>query len=156
IVHFTELPEKGDVSDWIHAGGTKEALLERARTTNAAPPPPRYKLVCAADIVARPVDWVWEGHIARGSQELMAGIPRIGKSQIQCSSAAIASTGGRWRDGCNGVPAGNVIMLTAEDCLEHTVKPRLLVAGANCERIHILSKIRKDNRERMFLLNEDL
>jgi putative DNA primase/helicase len=87
---------------------------------------------------------------------LLTGIPGGGKSQIHCAFAAYVSTGGKWPDGCNGMPAGNVIMLTAEDCLDQTIVPRLIAAGADLQRIFILKKIRKDNRERMFLLSEDL
>lgn len=47
-------------------------------------------------------------------------------------------------------------MLTAEDCLDQTIVPRLIAAGADRDRVHILKKICKDNKERMFLLNEDL
>jgi DNA polymerase len=156
IVHFSELPERGDVSDWIAAGGTKEQLLERARAATVAPLPPRYTLVCAADIVPRPMDWLWEGHILRGSQELLTGVPGGGKSQIHCAFVAYTTTGGLWPDGSNGVPRGNAIMLTAEDCLDQTIVPRLIAAGADRERVFVLRKIRKDNKERMFLLNEDL
>jgi hypothetical protein len=102
------------------------------------------------------MDWLWQGHLLRGSQELLTGIPGTGKSQIHCALVAYATTGGTWPDGCNGVPASNVIMLTAEDCLDQTIVPRLIAAGADRDRVFILRKIRKDNKERMFLLNEDL
>jgi putative DNA primase/helicase len=102
------------------------------------------------------MDWLWQGHILRGSQELLTGVPGGGKSQIHCAFVAYVTTGGAWPDGCNGASPGNVIMLTAEDCLDQTMVPRLVVAGANRERVFILKKIRKDNKERMFLLSEDL
>jgi DNA polymerase bacteriophage-type len=154
-VSFPELPVKGDVSDWLETGGTKEQLLARAK---AAPRWQRdgYVLVCAADVVPRRMDWLWQGHILRGSQELLTGIPGNGKSQIHCTFAALVSTGDAWPDGCNGAPPGNVIMLTAEDCLDQTMVPRLIAAGADRNRVFILKKIRKDNKERMFLLGEDL
>jgi hypothetical protein len=47
-------------------------------------------------------------------------------------------------------------MLTAEDCLDQIIAPRLIAAGADRNRVFVLKKIRKDNKERMFLLNEDL
>ena len=47
-------------------------------------------------------------------------------------------------------------MLTAEDCLDQTIVPRLIAAGANRDRVFVLKKIKKDNKERMFLLGEDL
>jgi hypothetical protein len=155
IVSFSELPPKGDVSDWLDMGGTKEQLLARAKAgvhwqRDGA------VFVCAADIVPRPMDWLWQGHILRGSQELLTGVPGGGKSQIHCAFAAYATTGGVWPDGCNGAPAGNVIMLTAEDCLEQTIVPRLIAAGADRDRVYVLRKIKKDNKERMFLLGDDL
>jgi DNA polymerase bacteriophage-type len=155
VVSFSELPPKADVSDWLNTGGTKEQLLERAKTAPRAMPD-GYVLVRASDIVPRAMDWLWQGHILRGSQELLTGVPGGGKSQIHCAFVAYVTTGGAWPDGCNGAPAGNVIMLTAEDCLDQTIVPRLIAAGANRERVFILKKIRKDNKERMFLLSEDL
>jgi putative DNA primase/helicase len=155
VVSFSELPPKSDVSDWLNTGGTKGRLLARAK---AAPrwQPDGSVLVCASDIVPRPMDWLWRGHIVRGSQELLTGVPGNGKSQIHCAFIAYVTTGGAWPDGCNGAPPGNVIMLTAEDCLDQTIVPRLIAAGANRDRVFVLKKIRRDNKERMFLLSEDL
>ena len=115
-----------------------------------------YTLVRAADVVPRAMDWIWHGHILRGSLELMTGLPGMAKSQIHCQFVARATTGATWPDGTNGIPHGNVIMLTAEDCLDQTIVPRLIAAGADLLRVHILKRIRKDNKERMFLLSEDL
>jgi hypothetical protein len=47
-------------------------------------------------------------------------------------------------------------MLTAEDNSAHTMRPRLFAAGADLERVMILNRIHKDNKERMFLLQEDI
>ena len=116
VVPFPELPEHGDVSDWLDMGGTRTELLKRAQTAPRAQPD-GYVLTRASDIVPRPLDWLWPGHLLRGSQELLTGIPGGGKSQIYCALVAYVTTGGMWPDGCNGIPAGNVIMLTAEDCL---------------------------------------
>jgi len=52
-----------------------------------------YTFVCAADVVMRPKDWLWKGHLLRGAQELLAGPPGLGKSQIHCHFAARATTG---------------------------------------------------------------
>jgi hypothetical protein len=134
------------------------ALIADTARAQAAPRwrPDGYVLVRASDIVPRAMDWLWQGHILRGSQELLTGIPGNGKSQIHCAFVAYVTTGSTWPDGCNGGPPGNVIMLTAEDCLDQTIVPRLIAAGANRDRVFVLKKIRKDNKERMFLLGEDL
>jgi len=119
-------------------------------------PPKRYTLVRVVDVIARPIDWIWKHHLARGRLELMTGLPGMAKSQVHCSHAASITTTKRWPDGANWQAPGSVIMLTAEDNTEQVVKPRLMAAGADCSRIYILAKIRKDNRDRMFLLAEDL
>jgi hypothetical protein len=66
------------------------------------------------------------------------------------------TTGRKWPDKAKGPPACDVVMLTAEDNQAHTVIPRLTAAGADLHRVLILNKIRKDNRNRMFMLQEDL
>jgi DNA polymerase I-like protein with 3'-5' exonuclease and polymerase domains len=156
IVLFPDVPKGEDVSYWLHElGHTKEELLARCEAAERWQGS-GYVLVCAADIVPRPMDWLWQGHILRGSQELLTGVPGGGKSQIHCAFVSYITTGGTWPDGSNGAPAGNAIMLTAEDCLDQTIVPRLIAAGADRDRVFVLKKIKKDNKERMFLLGEDL
>ena len=159
-VSYAELPEGGDFSDWVNqlnphtARASVLARREQARKQQGGGA--NYVLVRACDIVPRAMDWVWLGHLLRGSLELMTGIPGMAKSQVHCQYAACVTTGRAWPDGTNGCPPGNVIMLTAEDCLDQILIPRLLAAKADLERIHILKRIRKDAKERMFLLNEDI
>src|SRR5262249_38554456 len=148
VISFPELPEKGDVSDWLAAGGNRQLLLARAeearkRSAKAS----NYVFVRASDIVPRRMDWLWPGHLLPGSQELLTGVPGVANAQIHCALVAYRTTGGHWPDGTNSVPRGNVIMLTAEDCLDQTIVPRLIAAGADRDRVYILKKIRKDNKE---------
>jgi len=156
IIPFRELPEHGDLSDWLEQGHTKQELIDRAKAAPKYEPPKSYTLVRASDVVARPVDWLWPGHLARGIFELTTGLPGAGKNQIHCAIIASITTGRAWPDSPNAVPAGNVIMLAAEDCLDQTIIPRLIAAGADRDRVFILKKIRKDDKNRMFLLAEDL
>jgi hypothetical protein len=121
---------------------------------------PQYRygalLVRASDIVVRPKDWLWEGHLLRGSLELLTGIPGLGKSQLQCSLIASATTGRPWPNGAVGVAPVHVIMVTAEDAIDQEVVPRLIAAGADLDRVHILKAIKDDHQKRQFLLTDDL
>jgi AAA domain len=126
---------------------------KHAYTLNKTTPMPLGTVLVVLNIITAWVKW-WD--ILRGSQELLTGVPGGGKSQIHCAFVAYVTTGTAWPDGCNGASPGNVIMLTAEDCLDQTIVPRLIAAGADRDRVFILKKIRKDNRERMFLLSEDI
>jgi putative DNA primase/helicase len=130
------------------------------RTTKTQPTKPagtkKLKLVNATDVIMRPVAWLWPGHLACGEQELLTGMPGLGKSTIQAHEAACATTGCNWPDGRRGTQPGNVIMVTAEDSLDHTVVPRLKAAGADLERVKFITSINVDAKERSFLLDEDL
>jgi hypothetical protein len=113
--------------------------------------------VCAADVVMRPLDWIWHGHLLRGAQELMSGLPDLGKSQVQIGLVACVTARLLWPDGAKAVEPMNVIMLTAEDTADQVVKPRLIAAGADPSRVTILKYIKTDERtKRQFLLAEDL
>jgi hypothetical protein len=155
IVGFRELNKGGDLTDWM-AADRKRGTAELKARIEAAPAPTSYELIRASAVPRRAVEWPWPGHLARGELEILTGVPDIGKSQIHNSYAAHMTTGRAWPNGAKGPPVCDVIMLTAEDNTAHTVCPRLAAAGANLDRIHILNKICKDNRNRMFLLQEDL
>jgi DNA polymerase bacteriophage-type len=156
-VTFPELPEKGDVSDWLDAGGNRKLLIaraEEARKRNATQH--SYVSVNLSSVTAEAEDWLWQGHLARGKLELLAGTPQIGKSEIQCQYVACVTTARTWP---NGQPSGaprRVIMLTAEDDTARTLVPRLQAAGANLALIEQLKLIRRNNRNELFLLSEDL
>jgi hypothetical protein len=151
---YRELDEHGDVSDWLDQGHTKKQLLARAKAGRI--PGGGYTAIRVSAIPARAIDWLWGGHLARGTLEMLTGQPGAGKSQIQCQYVASVTTGRPWPDGTNGMAPCNVIMMTAEDCLAEILRPRLVAAGADLDRVIVLKAIRKDNKDRMFLLAEDL
>ena len=139
------------------ARGRRRSGQARGDLSRSLPEEPtEYELIRASSVQIRVVDWLWSGHLARGDLEITAGLPGIGKSQIQCSHAASITTLKAWPDGSKSGARGEIIMLTAEDSKSHTLCPRLIAAGADLDRIHILGKIRKDSRGRMFLLHEDI
>jgi putative DNA primase/helicase len=119
------------------------------------------EMLCMSDVVAKPVSWLWEGRIACGKITVVAGNPGLGKSQIMASLAAIVTTGRDWPDVENLVPSGNVIFLSAEDDPADTIKPRLIAAGADIPKCHVLSAIKTKGSEgksgiRNFDLTKDI
>src|SRR5262249_16773391 len=112
--------------------------------------------VRASDVKPRAKNWLWMGRLLRGFLELMTGIPGVGKSPLQLSCVGIATTGRRWPDGQPATEPVNVIMVTTEDPIDQEIVPRLIAAEANLERIWFLRRIKRDDKNRMFLLGEDL
>ena len=72
---------------------------------------------------------------------MLAGNPGLGKSQITASIAAIVSIGGVWPVDRIRCERGNVVLLSAEDDAEDTIRPRLEAAGADLSRIYILDAV---------------
>ena len=157
VIAFPELPDKGDVSDWLEAGGNKKLLLARAE--EARKKGEKHRAYITTDLIAvqpRAIRWLWPKHLARGALELLAGMPTVGKSQIQCQYVACVTTGRAWPDGAPGILPCRVIMLTAEDNTDDTLVPRLIAADADLTRVKELKAIRRNGREELFLLGEDL
>jgi AAA domain-containing protein len=110
---------------------------------------------CAADVKPEPIEWLWRGRVALGKFTLIAGEAGLGKSQVSIAMAAAVTTGGEWPCGEGRAPQGDVVILSAEDGATDTVVPRLMAAGADCERVHLVTAV-QDQRRRAFDLGADL
>jgi AAA domain len=91
----------------------------------------RRRSTSIADIRATPVDWLWQDRVPKGALTVLAGDPGLGKSLLSVSLAAQVS------QGQIGGAAADVLLLTAEDSVAHTVRPRLEAAGGDLRRIHV-------------------
>ena len=124
-------------------------------------PTPVLELVRLSEVKPEPINWLWPGRIAKGKITFIAGLPGLGKSQVTVSIAAIVSSGGIWpvdempADEVSADP-GNVLILSAEDGLADTIKPRLLAAGADTNRIEAIEAVRVGDQSRPFSLKMDL
>jgi hypothetical protein len=156
IVSFRELSEHGDLTDWVEADPTRRGHAELLARIEAAKPASSYELLKVSDITPRVINWHWPGHLACGELAILTGAPDLGKSQLHCFMVATVTTGRDWPDGAKGPARRKVVMLTAEDNNAHTMRPRLFAAGADLDRVFILNRIHKDNKDRTFLLQEDL
>jgi hypothetical protein len=165
VIHFPELPLKGDVSDFIESGGTVEQLYARIDAAPewrpaVDPERPTTALIMqrASDLEAKPIEWLWPGRIAIGKQTMLAGEPGLGKSQLSAFLASTVSMNGYWPNGEGRAELGSVIVLSAEDDPADTIIPRLTAAGAELSRVHIVSAVTTDDQKgrRLFNLQSDL
>lgn len=111
-------------------------------------------MLCAADYPSEEVEWLWPGRIPIGKVTLLVGDPGSGKSLVALDVASRVSRGTPWPDELNtspqysgegsvGLPPspGSVFILSVEDDLRDTIRPRLDAAEADPSRIYVLPGI---------------
>jgi len=118
----------------------------------------RVKIVSAASIPPESIKWIWHGWIAAGKLHTLAGQPGAGKTGTAVSITATITrgdSGGRWPDGTEA-PPGNVVFWTCEDGVADTIIPRLIAAGANMDRVFVLTGTEENGHQRAFNPAKDL
>jgi RecA-family ATPase len=109
-----------------------------------------------SEVEPEQVEWLWPGRLPLGKLAVLDGDPGLGKSVVTLDVAARLSVGLELPDGQPCEPAG-VVLLSAEDGLRDTIRPRLDAAGADSERIFALSTVvEAKGGERMISLTKDL
>lgn len=95
-----------------------------------------------SDVEPEEVEWLAVPRIPLGKFTIIEGDPGTFKSHITLSLAAAVSTGGLAHStmpGWQPSEPANVLVLTAEDGLGDTVRPRLDMLGADTERVHVMT-----------------
>jgi len=136
----TKVEEKPPMPEESVPTGKSEANLRNNKNNRKGGSFPVYRKM--SEIEPKPVNWLWEDYIAKGTFTLITGEPDLGKSQITLSLTSVVTTGGIWPLGGKRCKEGDVILLSAEDSPEHTIRTRLEANGANLGKVHLLDGIR--------------
>jgi len=105
------------------------------------------QLQCAGDVQPQPINWLWPNRIALGKLTMIAGDPGLGKSLLSIELAKHVTKGIRWPVDDTPCPIGDVVLLSAEDDLADTIRPRLDAAGANPDKVYFLESIQEIDKE---------
>jgi hypothetical protein len=141
------------VAEWLDYQGGDE---HQAEQPDGPQPGAVLESVRASTIEMEAIQWLWPDRFALGKLGLVVGLPDEGKGLLLADLAARVTHGDEWPRDEGRAPQGNVILLSAEDDPRDTVVPRLLAAGADLERVEIVSMIRDASKRRMFSLVTDL
>ncbi|MFR6235658.1 MAG: AAA family ATPase [Blautia sp.] len=123
LQHREELPNRKYIAETI-------TLKEPA----AEPPVPMIRMSEVQEVA---VEWLWEPYLPFGKLTILQGNPGEGKTYFAMQLAA-ACTNRRPLPNMEPLEPFNVIYQTAEDGLGDTVKPRLLEAGADLDRVMVI------------------
>ncbi len=128
-------PVGWDITDeLVHHG-----LESLKRILASAEPFTEGPVVCLSDVQAEEVEWLWFPYIPLGKVTLLEGDPGLGKSWLMLAIARSVSTGAGLPGTDRSKPAP-VLLLSAEDGLADTIKPRLTALEAACESIFAVNR----------------
>lgn len=165
LVRLPDLPEGGDIHDWLEQCDAVEPetlqtrimfLADQAEPERRGKPQDRATgekaargimqpdYICMKDVSAKPVEWLWPHRIPRGMLSLIVGIEGKGKTFVVLDMAARITTGRAWPDGGDAPEIGNVVIATSEDSLEYTIRPRLDAMGADPARVFAFKGVSTD------------
>ena len=99
--------------------------------------PETVKIIRMSDVELTLVDWLWKPYLPFGKLSVLQGNPGEGKTYFAMHLAA-ACTNGKLLPNMERMEPFNVIYQTAEDGLGDTVKPRLIEAGADLDRVLVI------------------
>lgn len=167
-----DLPPKGDCVDWLaaHPNATAADILALPKidpsestesvdqgTAEVKPYPihgaSRYasevSIIRGCNLTPEAVKWLWPGWLAAGKLHILGGAPGTGKTTLALAMAATITTGGRWPDGTRAA-LGNVVVWSGEDDPTDTLLPRLILSGADVNRIYFVGDVLDAEGKRAF------
>ena len=122
LVHWAEIPNRNYFKSIV--------LKEPSK-------PETVKIIRMSDVELTPVEWLWKPYLPFGKLSVLQGNPGEGKTYFAMHLAA-ACTNGKLLPNMERMEPFNVIYQTAEDGLGDTVKPRLIEAGADLDRVLVI------------------
>ena len=99
--------------------------------------PETVKIIRMSDVELTQVEWLWKPYLPFGKLSVLQGNPGEGKTYFAMHLAA-ACTNGKLLPNMERIEPFNVIYQTAEDGLGDTVKPRLMEAEADLEKVLVI------------------
>lgn len=102
-------------------------------------------LARVADVEPERVSWLWEARLPVGKLVTLDGDPGLGKSTLALTIAAAVTGAMPWPDGSQCTTPGAVLLMSAEDGLADTIRPRLDAAGADVTKVYAVQGIPIDS-----------
>ncbi len=135
-----------------------EAIVGAVRNGNRTTPSSggRPILTRLSSVEAEPVEWLWRNRYARGKLGLKVGDVGTGKTYLDIDLVARLTTGRAWPDGEASPGPGRVILLTSEDGIADTIRPRIDQQGGDPNMIDVLRAVQRNDGEAPFTLERDL
>ena len=135
------VPARKDWNDVLRQQGDipNRKFIAETITLRELPTAQPVPMLRMADVELTSVDWLWFPYIPFGKLTIIQGNPGEGKTYFAMRLAA-ACTNRKPLPGMETLEPFNIIYQTAEDGLGDTVKPRLMEADADLDRVLVIDE----------------
>ena len=113
------------------------------------------KVIRLSEVPSEEVKWLWPDIVPMGKLTLIIGDPGLGKSMLTMYMASHVTTGQPW-PGDGQTPTGSVVLLTAEDGLSDTVRPRIDATGGDSSRMVAIQGVMRAGQDECFDLSKHI
>lgn len=121
-------------------------MSDAATTNGEVRPEVADAFTCLSEVEPEPVEWLWPGVIPRGKLASIAGDPEVGKSYLTAEIASRVARGERFPFSDQAGDPEHVLVLSAEDDVRDTIKPRVDAAGGDHGRVKALEGVPHEGR----------
>ena len=139
------VPARKDWNDVLRQQGDipSRKFIAETITLRELPTAQPVPMLRMADVELTSVDWLWFPYIPFGKLTIIQGNPGEGKTYFAMRLAA-ACTNRKPLPGMETLEPFNIIYQTAEDGLGDTVKPRLMEAEADLDRVLVIDEAKRE------------
>ena len=127
----------------LDENGERKYIREAIYGLKEPPQEETVEIIRMSEVDTQTVEWLWEPYIPFGKVTIVQGNPGEGKTTFALRLAAACTTGGTL-PGMKPLPPFQVIYQTAEDGLGDTVKPRLMEAEADLDRVLVIDEAKRE------------
>jgi len=140
---------------------TQQTTVTQPKSGPAPNPAAKLVMTTASQVKPEKITWLWKDKIPYKKLTLFVGNPGLGKSLASVDVIAKASKGAAFPDTTETYAPVESILFSLEDDANDTIVPRLMAAGADLDKIHIVQHVRQIGagnapQEKQFSIDTDL
>ena len=118
-------------SGWVNP--TNDCVIDKI-------PPRVLGITTASEVTMKPIDWIWDGMLAKGKVHMLSGNGGRGKTTLMLALSALITRGAKFPNAASCNEPAHVLYISGEDSMSDTLVPRFAACDGDCSLFHVSEK----------------